>query len=237
MERVKPEIRSEVNKTLNGLIGEAGDLTAFARAIDVKRDSVNNWLLGKSDIRLNDLVKISKKYGISVDNILGLSDYQSTDANVRAACEYTGLSEEAVAKLHDIHFDVQSKEFISLLITEYLGTFHNIYAYIAAAIESQRIINRINDTNTISTYPLKEDVKSKRLSTPDGYEKIPAKQALDFKLSESANLFRRLIEEYVKVTAQTPIQDAPNDGNGPRFNDTWGYGVTPGYGKRVKEEQ
>ena len=117
MERVEPEIRKKINENLNILIGRAGGVTAFAKTIKVSRDSVNNWLKGKSDIRLNDLVSISKQYNISVDYLLGVSEHRTLNQDEKEAAAYTGLSAEAVSTLHEIatEFDGMDKVYISAL--------------------------------------------------------------------------------------------------------------------------
>lgn len=101
MERVKPEIQSKIYENLKELIEKAGNVTAFARSIGVSRDTVNNWLFGKSDIRLNDLVTISQTYNVSVDYLLGLAYSPTREGNKQAAEEYTGLSPEAITALSD----------------------------------------------------------------------------------------------------------------------------------------
>ena len=109
VERVKPEIQEAVNNNLKTLIREkAGNVTAFAKSIGTSRDSVNNWLQGKSDIRLNDLVAISEKYGWSVDYLLGLADSPTRSGSKQAAEEYTGLSPEAVDNIRYLKEDVSS---------------------------------------------------------------------------------------------------------------------------------
>lgn len=105
MERVKPEIHNAVKERLKPLIEEAGNVTAFARSIGVSRDAVNNWLFDKSDLRLNDLVKISQKYGVSVDYLLGLAESPTREGTQQAAEEYTGLSSEAVEMLSSLKKD------------------------------------------------------------------------------------------------------------------------------------
>lgn len=96
MERVNTEIRSALVENLQKLIYKEGSVTAFGRSIGVTRDSVNNWLSGRSDIRLNDLVTISKKYDVSVDYLLGLSDIPAVDPDMRTAIQVTGLSQKAI---------------------------------------------------------------------------------------------------------------------------------------------
>ena len=41
-------------------------------------------------------------YGVSADYILGIRDEATTDVGAQATCEYTGLSEESVSKLHEL---------------------------------------------------------------------------------------------------------------------------------------
>lgn len=46
--------------------------------------------------------QISKRlYDVSADYILGLRDVKSTDTNIKSICDYTGLSESAIKKLHN----------------------------------------------------------------------------------------------------------------------------------------
>ena len=65
MERISHETRIKIIERVKGkggLIEEAGSVTKFAESIKVSRDTVNNWLRERQDIRVNDLVMISKKY-------------------------------------------------------------------------------------------------------------------------------------------------------------------------------
>ena len=96
MERVNSETQEILTERLNGLIEKAGNVTAFARSIGVSRDSVNNWLLGRSGIRVNDLVKISTVYHVSIDYLLGLVNEKTPDTDKRSVLSYTGLSESAL---------------------------------------------------------------------------------------------------------------------------------------------
>lgn len=117
MERVKPETQSKVIEALKELVKQAGNVTAFAKSIDVSRDSVNNWLSGKSDIRLNDLVRIAEKYNVSSDWLLGLSSARTRDRSIEGAVSVTGLSVGSVCFLHDLSGRKES-EAIDLLLRE-----------------------------------------------------------------------------------------------------------------------
>lgn len=116
MERVNLETQEKITERLKELIEIAGNITAFARSIGVSRDSVNNWLLGRSGIRVNDLVKISTAYHVSTDYLLGLSDTKSPDPDVKACCRYTGLSEAAIHALHNYEYEHEVIATLSKLI-------------------------------------------------------------------------------------------------------------------------
>lgn len=57
-------------------------------------------------------------YGVSSDWLLGLSDVWSTEATLKAACEYTGLSENIIERLHNVfisnepHLDGETGEIV-----------------------------------------------------------------------------------------------------------------------------
>lgn len=102
MERVKPETQARIRNTLTNLIGEQG-VTAFAQSIGVKRDDVNNWIAGKSDIRITALIAIARKYNVSTDYILGLSDTKSLDVSYASAETLLGINREAIDELKDVN--------------------------------------------------------------------------------------------------------------------------------------
>lgn len=54
---------------------------------------------GKRLAPVQDYINLAKHYGVTVDYLLGLTDAQTTDASKRAACDYTGLTEAAVAEI------------------------------------------------------------------------------------------------------------------------------------------
>lgn len=74
---------------------------AVAISLGVSRPTVAGWLDGKNLPDIESLEKIARLFQVSADYLLGLSDTISLDANLKAAVEYTGLSERAVQRLHD----------------------------------------------------------------------------------------------------------------------------------------
>lgn len=118
LERVKPEIQNKVKEALQELVLQAGNVTAFAKSIDVSRDSVNNWLSGRSDIRLNDLVRIAEKYNVSADWLLGLSHARTRDRSIEGAVSVTGLNENSIFFLNDHGKDSNVLKVLNLLLDD-----------------------------------------------------------------------------------------------------------------------
>lgn len=68
-------------------------------AIGKTRQAVGYYADGSSSPDWETIVKIAKHFGVSTDYLLGLTDQQTLNAEIRAICDYTGLSEEAVDTL------------------------------------------------------------------------------------------------------------------------------------------
>lgn len=75
-------------------------LDELAKEFGASRQTVSKWLSGDSIPNIDALVKMAKLYNVSTDYLLGVSDTMSADVSVKAAMEYTGLSEAAVEWLH-----------------------------------------------------------------------------------------------------------------------------------------
>lgn len=107
----------DCNKTIGYRIaavrGEVGESQAdLAAALGVKREMVNYWENGVRPIKADMIVAIAKKYGVSADYLLGFTnpDVKTPAIETRAICDYTGLSEEAIRKLHT--FTTESEEHV-----------------------------------------------------------------------------------------------------------------------------
>ena len=61
------------------------------------------------------MTKIADYYGVSADYLLGRTNAETTDKDLRFVCEYTGLSDEAAIVLHLWHTCGGDKRIISIV--------------------------------------------------------------------------------------------------------------------------
>lgn len=85
-------------------------LSQWGAIFHTTRQTISNWQTGESVPDIIKLADIAQYFGVSTDYLLGLSDTKSPDAGAKAAVEYTGLSEEAVERLHSGLKDYELEE-------------------------------------------------------------------------------------------------------------------------------
>lgn len=67
-----------------------------ANRVGVSRQNVGKWLSGETTPDINTLVKIADAYGVSTDYLLGRTNVKSMNTELKAVCEYTGISEDVI---------------------------------------------------------------------------------------------------------------------------------------------
>lgn len=75
--------------------------TEFAEFLGMSRQTVGFYLNGDRIPDALGLLDISEKCHVSTDWLIGRSQVKTTDGNVAAVCNFTGLSETSVIKLNE----------------------------------------------------------------------------------------------------------------------------------------
>ncbi len=98
------------------LLGEKQ--TEIAKLLNVQRQVISYYETGLRIPNINDLVMLAEHFGVSVDYLLGLSEYKSRDAQKAAACKVTGLTEMAADVLEkwNKQGDIDYLSVVNLLI-------------------------------------------------------------------------------------------------------------------------
>ena len=148
---------------LNQLLTDSGKtIVAFAEFLGTSRQSLGYYLNGE---RVPDALMVKQfceRCNVSADWLLGLSETKKIDADLRAAVEYTKLSEEAIETLAD--YNDQSERDITgldIVITnkKLFSTFvHEVRALRIAheadlAYEGERFKVPKNENNCILLEP------------------------------------------------------------------------------------
>lgn len=80
----------QTGKTLRDLAADMG----------ISFTVLSDWQCGNKAPRADSLVILAKNFNVSVDYLLGLSNVQTPNEDIRKMSEYTGLSEDALITLH-----------------------------------------------------------------------------------------------------------------------------------------
>jgi transcriptional regulator with XRE-family HTH domain len=85
---------------LNEEIGPR-NISELAKKLDISESAIRQWLSGYSQPALKFIVPVAEFLGVSCDYLLCKTDTRSPDANLQAAVDFTGLSEQAIKFLNE----------------------------------------------------------------------------------------------------------------------------------------
>ena len=74
----------------------------LAEKAGCSRQAVSQYMDGSSAPNVDKLLSIAEYFSVSTDYLLGLSGTPTNDKDLRFVCDYTGLSETAVATLRNL---------------------------------------------------------------------------------------------------------------------------------------
>lgn len=78
----------------------ATNQTELAEAINISRQSISSYMNGSSTPSLDIAMSIAQHFKVSLDYLIGRSEYKSLSPDIKQACMYTGLSENAATILN-----------------------------------------------------------------------------------------------------------------------------------------
>lgn len=90
-------------RNLSALMKRKGSSQAeLAKYVNCTRQAISKYATGQSAPDIDILVKISRFFGVSTDYLLGLTEYETVDMDIKTICEKTGLCESAVNRIATI---------------------------------------------------------------------------------------------------------------------------------------
>jgi bacteriophage CI repressor helix-turn-helix domain len=173
------------------------DNTEFAKFLGISRQTVGFYYNGDRIPDAMMLKQIAEKCGVSTDYLLGLTDTQSTNADARAAVEYTKLPERAVNLIHsDSIFGRTFRELIGLL-TELDNS-----AFLAA-----ELLAFVDKANT-AILEFKRLVNGDALIGENGPDELD--EAVSRKRYDTERAFTYMLDELLKRENYHELLDAAN---------------------------
>lgn len=173
------------------------DNTEFAKFLGISRQTVGFYYNGDRIPDAMMLKQIAEKCGVSTDYLLGLTDTQSTNADARAAVEYTKLPERAVNLIHsDSIFGRTFRELIGLL-TELDNS-----AFLAA-----ELLAFVDKANT-AIFEFKRLVNGDALIGENGPDELD--EAVSRKRYDTERAFTYMLDELLKRENYHELLDAAN---------------------------
>lgn len=95
----------------------------FGELFGLTQNTITNIENDKRFPTYEILIEIAKRFNISVDYLLGLSEAKTNNIEIKAICDYTGLTEEAVNKLHEmLVIDDENYNINSKFINDFLSS-------------------------------------------------------------------------------------------------------------------
>lgn len=109
-------LRKEYNLTLKEIADDDN--------IRTTPQSLSLYEMGKRIINIDLLVRIARFFNVSADYLLGLSNSKAVEADIKLACECTGLSETAITSIKSLNESerdklnklFENKKFVKFLI-------------------------------------------------------------------------------------------------------------------------
>ena len=91
------------NKNLKNAIDKSGmTREQIAENVGCDTSSITKYYNGDRYPKTDIIIKLSKLFNCSTDYLLGVSDVATSDKDLQYICDYVGLSEEVVNKLHSL---------------------------------------------------------------------------------------------------------------------------------------
>lgn len=132
----------------------------IAEQLKCDTSTITKHYNGDRDITTDFLIKYANLFEVSSDYLLGLSDVATTDTNIKAICEYTGLSENAIDVLHFYKDYEMICPTINLLLETEMSSVLQELGYQACDMPKD-VLKELCDENNIDFDELEKIIETK----------------------------------------------------------------------------
>lgn len=92
--------KNPLAKALRELTADPKTANDLKEYLGISTQALNQFKAGTSYPKTENLIRIAEYFGVSIDYLLGFTELSTRDGNVQSVHEYTGLSVDAISKLH-----------------------------------------------------------------------------------------------------------------------------------------
>ena len=178
---------------LRNLIDKTGQTREYiAQNIGCDTSMVTKHYNGSRNITVDYVVKYAKHFSVSTDYLLGLTNAETTDKDIRYICDYTGLTEDAVILIKTSFEHVTPIcQVINTLSKTTEGrnilysTFAQVGIYKKTCIEATNRIKEVTPTNYESCNIVLDKKELERYKAENSFRDL-------------LNYFTNVEEEYIK---------------------------------------
>lgn len=126
---------------------------ALAERLGITQAALSNYEKGTRQPSIDQLVSIAKGFNTSVDYLLGISNVETLDDDVKAISNYTGLSDDAIEDLSNINticqFNKFPFDFFNSVIKFLYSNSYTIIDYFDNLSEFNKLFNLYSDENIL----------------------------------------------------------------------------------------
>lgn len=116
---------------------------------------------GKTQPNIQDIKKLSQHFNVSTDYLLGLTDVKTSDIDIKAICEYTGVSQRGISRMHTFFVENKSKNNTFLagfnlffgISLDSLLFFDHFYRVIESRVKEHNNLKAIGNSETDELCP------------------------------------------------------------------------------------
>ena len=157
----------------------------------VTRQAIGQWCNGNTSPNLKTVPLIASFFGVSVDYLLTETEVKSADLDLKAVCNFTGLTEKAAQTLHDLtYIDDDIRLTVIYLLEQY----------------ADKLVDIIEATHEYGTFFF-YNIDS-ILSSLSKYLRITPNEGIDrYYISESGRLINLMSTNLQEVNSKTDYRD------------------------------
>ena len=194
-----------------------------AEEMGISNSKYNKWENGVNSPDYETLCFLARFYNTTTDYLLGITDIRTNDTNIKAVCDYCGLSETAVKMLNELKMEKANTMATITIIEEILKNSNNIYqleVYVdAAALALSEYIDAVEGA-VKAKKPINvmmEVIKRQARNEPiSGLVSIPAQDAVTWYSDNAVKIVEKITRNAIAIELTNQKEffySGPSDGD------------------------